>query len=403
MSHIRKFICSALLMALVASCGGTTDLVVAPSSDSVSSSTLESSEAVATTPPPAVPTGDLPPPLAGYLDMSGCPTRAVLEVVRAAVGGCVAYVDWADLEPTRGDFDFSRIETQLDLVRGWNSNHPDAPIGLRVRVLTGSHSPLWAIDLGGPHVTISLCGPNATVPSCAAHREEAVPRFWTDAFGSAYTEFVSELSNRYSADTDLRDIAISRCTTIFDEPMVRTYGQAANAEALLGAGYTEAADLTCQHQSIDVMATLFPSTYVSQSFSTYEIPTYSNGRYETVSSDERAIELMDYMRASLGPRAVLGNNELGRGPGHNDAIYIHEKTLGEPLYYQLDSLDRLTNVLGHPVDKWLVYADASATAVDQGASTIEIRGRDYRLDATEFLAALGDFAPRLRANAPLSR
>lgn len=97
-----------------------------------------------------------------------------------------------------------------------------------------------------------------------------------------------------------------------------------------------------------------PHTYLSQSFSTYEIPTVSNGVYSTGHSDERAIELMAYMRTTLAGRAVLGNNELGRGPGDNDAVYAYQRNVGSPLYYQLDGLDRLSNLAGHPVDKWTV-------------------------------------------------
>ena len=173
---------------------------------------------------PAVRSIAMPAPLMGYLDMSGCPPTATLERVAGVLGGCVVYVDWAHLEPVRRVFDFAAIELQLDRVRAWNANRTTNLIGLRVRVLIGARSPAWAIDIGGPHVSINLCGPNGTLPACAEHRNEAVPRFWTAEFGVAYAELLVALDARYGNEPELRDLAINRCTTIFrraDGPHVR--------------------------------------------------------------------------------------------------------------------------------------------------------------------------------------
>lgn len=340
-------------------------------------------------------------PLWGMVDMAGCPSPAVLDKVHGVLGGCVKFVNWADLEPTSGAYNFSMIDNQLNQIRSFNAKYPTEKIALKLRVLAGTSSPAWALDLGGPHMSISLCGPNATLPSCAEHANDPVPRFWTAEYGAAYDKLMRDLSSRYSTDLNLRDIVVTRCTEIFGEPTIRTFRQPSNAKALLTAGYTEELDLACQRSSIDLFTTLFPNAYVSESFSTYETPVQVGTRYFTALSDAKSNDLGDYLRAKLGPRGVLGNNELGRSNGDSAAVYAHQKDVGAPLYYQLDSLDRLSNIAGQPVDKWTVYGQAVQTAVDQGASYVEIRGPDYRTDIDGFLATLGPFVPQLRANAGL--
>ncbi|CAN5594564.1 hypothetical protein BH18ACT1_BH18ACT1_00130 [soil metagenome] len=80
-------------------------------------------------------------------------------------------------------------------------------------------------------------------------------------------------------------------------------------------------------------------------------------------------------------------------------MYAHQRPVGGSKYYQLESLDRLSRQAGSPVDPWSVYRDAVELAVDQGASYVEIRRRDYRYDLEAFRSAIGPLVPGLRANA----
>jgi hypothetical protein len=165
-----------------------------------------------------------------------------------------------------------------------------------------------------------------------------IPRFWTASVGAAYDRLMGELASRYDTAPEVADIVISRCTTVYAEPMVRQNNNPQTVTNLLNAGYTSALDNICQHQEIDA-AKVFRHTHISISISPYERIDAPGHR---VLDNDYAISIAEYCRAVLGPQCVLGNNELGRpifdgGPEAQSPIYQAIKRLGSPIYFQVEA------------------------------------------------------------------
>ncbi len=159
-------IASSAVAVLVAGCGNPS---TGPSPTPSPSSTASG---------PTPPVLDLKPVLSGLLDRNGAPPAAYV----TSLGGFVVQAKWSELQPSPGAqlTSDNAIDAAINDVRALNATfHMD--LGLKIRVLAGVQAPAWAKDLGG--TPISLINPqNGAVGT--------VGRFWTDAFGSAYDQFV---------------------------------------------------------------------------------------------------------------------------------------------------------------------------------------------------------------------
>jgi hypothetical protein len=51
-----------------------------------------------------------------------------------AFAGIVVNQTWSQLEPSQGQFDFSTLDASLAAVSAYNTQHPDAPLAVRLRV-----------------------------------------------------------------------------------------------------------------------------------------------------------------------------------------------------------------------------------------------------------------------------
>jgi hypothetical protein len=60
------------------------------------------------------------------------------------LAGVVVSVSWSQLEPTQGSFDFSTIDASLSAVQAYNTEHPNAQLGVRLRVFGANGAPDWA-------------------------------------------------------------------------------------------------------------------------------------------------------------------------------------------------------------------------------------------------------------------
>ena len=327
------------------------------------------------------------PVLAGFLDRAGMPPT---RVDYATLGGWVVNIKWKDLEPTQGALSslaLKELDDSVAEVRAYNATHPTQTLGIKLRLFTGAFSPAWLMVAAGPTFKIQL---NVGDPLTA------IPRFWTPAFRDAHRSVMARLGARYDAVPEIRDVVVSRCSTLFMEPMVRETWLATNIQPYLDAGYTLALDGACQEEAIDDTATAWPTTRISESFSIYEAiqpdgtaqGSWDAGVYTTQ-------RFMDYFRARLGSRGVWGNNEAGRGDTLNmvapiQAVYAYEKAK-PPVYYQTVAAGNAP-----PGDFESVIVEAANLSVSQSANYVELP-LQYRAWA-DFGARFGSLAAALRAN-----
>jgi len=63
--------------------------------------------------------------------------------------GTVVDVSWSQLEPSPGTFDFSTLDADLAVVSAYNSAHPGATLGVKLRVWAANDAPEWAKTMDG--------------------------------------------------------------------------------------------------------------------------------------------------------------------------------------------------------------------------------------------------------------
>jgi len=318
----------------------------------------------ATSPGPTL-SSSLKPVLGGLLDRNGVPPAAFV----TSLGGFVVNVHWADLQPTRGAplTTNNAIDQAITAVRALNTqDHVD--LGLKVRILAGIWAPGWAKDLGGNPIT--LINPQNSA-------EGTIGRFWTEQFGGAYDQFESLLAAKYDDVAEVREVTISRCSTFYDEPFIRDTGYTPNITALLAAGYSVAADETCQREEIQA-SSVWHHTHSDLAFNPYEaIDADGSTRTDTLFT----VSMMQYCRQVLASACVLENNSLRTPvqPGYV-SMYASMNTLGQPISFQTATAARV--------------GDLSATldyAITLGASSVELPG------GYESLGTPSSFASTTRA------
>jgi hypothetical protein len=297
------------------------------------------------------------PQLRGLLDPSRPPSPAYRGVVR----GFVVRVGWAQLE--RSPFGPIVAGNPIDRALAYVRSH--RPLGLRVklRVLAGTAAPAWAKHLGGPPVHI--CDPTDQV--CGW-----VGRFWTPQFGKAYQDLQAKLAARYDAAPEILETAITRCTTIYGEPLLRQTSLPGNVSALRDAGYSEQADQLCQREQLEAHR-VWQRTRSALALNPYE--AIGGGGALSLDTDFTA-SLMASCRQLLGDRCVLGNNSIrskSLGPFYG-RMYDDITRLGPPIYFQTASSDRVGNIF-----------DTLSWAVAHGAGMVELPQGYQRLASPDAL------------------
>jgi hypothetical protein len=295
-----------------------------------------------TTTLPPVPS--VKPLLRGVVDRQGFAVAEDLPVVNVSV----LKVDWAVLQPVQGPVDTSVIDAAVAEARRLG-------VGLKLRVAAGDGAPEWAKRIDGGPVTLFEPQGGTYV---------TVPKFWSPLFGAAYDVLMGELAARFESEPVLADVAISRCTTAYAEPFLRQASQSENRVALLAAGYTTEADKRCHREQVVSHGRLWVRTRSSMAFSPVFQTVNPDGSF--VADAAFPVEMMDFMRAALGERAVLGNNSLSEsriGSADYGGLYAAMVERGGPLYWQTAAVVRLGDwrfVLGWAADHGANYVELPA-------------------------------------------
>jgi hypothetical protein len=304
--------------------------------------------------------------LGGLLDREGPPPAAYLSVM----GGFVVNVHWQDIQAARGAPIASNnaIDQAISTLRQVD---PSGRMGLKVRVFAGIYAPDWAKSLGGAPLVISdpVTGASGTIG-----------RFWNDDFGAAYADLQTKLAALYDSAPEIREITISRCTTIYAEPFIRDARNPEAVSALLGAGFTVDADHRCHREEIQAHQ-VWTQTRSDLSFNPYQV-IGGGARTDEAFTEE----MMSFCRSTLGARCVLANNSL-RTPLQYPAMYAAIQAHGPPIAFQTAVLAKVGTLTA-----------TIEAAISLGAGSVELPSGYQSIP----VATLGGYVSGLVANATRS-
>ncbi len=307
--------------------------------------------------PPATtpgPTGSAPsadgvkPIIRGLIDRQGEPNKNMLGVVHAYV----VKVNWADLQPTANGPIAADNAIDKAIARVRQSDYKQVGMALKLRVFAGVNAPSWVKDLGGAPIQYTNTQEGGSIGG------GTIGRFWNTASQQAYAQLQQKLAAKYDSVPEIRELTMSGCTTLFDEPFVRQPASG-NAQKLAAAGYTEAADKACIVSAIKAHE-VWKHTTTDVDFSPF--PDVEGG------TDQRdvayPIQMMNTCRQLLGVRCGLQNNALSTDKlANQDFTQMYEamSKLGTPLIFQTAARKRI----GDP-------EQTLTAAVKYGANSVEL-------------------------------
>ena len=106
--------------------------------------------------------------------------------------------------------------------------------------MAGRGAPQWLKDrVGSQFVQSPVDQANGTVPF-----------WWRPEVDTAYRALHAQLAARYDGVAEIREVQISRCTVLYEEPFMRITGDAAALAAFRANGLTRAVDETCLKQQV---------------------------------------------------------------------------------------------------------------------------------------------------------
>lgn len=205
---------------------------------------------------------------------------------------------------------------------------------LKLRVLTGTHSPSFAMDAGGPRISNWVDGQSGLTYQ--------VPRWWRKRYIDAYESFIASLAP-YLNDSRWLEVTISGPMTVFAEPCIHQYGTLENRQQMKSIleGYNpdqtpvqlDNANLEAVRRSIDIHQRYFGNRGIvgSLAYNPWELLDESFGYQVDVNT---TLNLMSYQKKTLGQIGIWQNNSLRAREDETGAIVQTRTGEGYPEMYE---------------------------------------------------------------------
>jgi hypothetical protein len=292
------------------------------------------------------------------------PNNSLDEIQSVPAGifdGIVINVTWAQLQPAPSDFVTASIDNALGNVRAFNQQHPQTPLGVKLRVWQSS-APDWVKNLDGEPVRIiTKKGDGSNV------HVKTVGRFWSANYRQAWQRLQMQLANKYDSEPLIREVTDTSCSSLTDEPFI-VDGEPESIQNMLRAGFTDEAYRNCLLKS--------PSDY--EGWRTTSID-FAFGSYRMIGGGKATpdppviVQVMAAFRKALGQRAILSNHALAT-PGSLSSrgllpVMDDIKQFGPPIEFQT----------AHPHAAWLQggeldWDETINYGISLGATTMELWG-----------------------------
>jgi hypothetical protein len=237
----------------------------------------------------------------------------------------VIRVQWKQLEPVQGQFNFAVIDSALNNIKKYNLAHATAPITGKLRIFCGVNVPLWVKALsGGP---VSAVDPSTGITF-------SVGRFWSPSYRQAWTDLQTALASKYDGNALIQEVAVSSCSTLTAEPFIQPFSTG-TITVLHSAGFTDTAFKAALTGALDDYAA-WKLTAIDYTFNEFRATDSGKPVTDTVF----APALMQTFRLRYGNRAVVANHGLqSPGDGSANSIYSMFLNLKKPIEFQTVSPD----------------------------------------------------------------
>jgi hypothetical protein len=272
----------------------------------------------------------LKPVIAGFIDMQtitwhntdgGTPsfTLANVEQFPGLFGGIVLNATWAEMQQMPyGFLTTARIDRALRQVQAYNAVHPDAPLGVKLRIFCGNQAPPWAKALDGGPLTIQRNPMGCSSGNCPI----TIGKVWSAQYIAAWRGFQRSAAARYDWNPLIRSVAITSCTMETDEPFVMP------VEQPLPKGYTDAKDKACLRGAVEDYAA-WRGTPIDYTFNVFDQVQKGGVNLNFT------LSVMNACRAKLGKQCELGNHAFEAVmPKENTLVVQAISERGPPIHYQ---------------------------------------------------------------------
>lgn len=241
------------------------------------------------------------------LVMRGKTSHSYCDLARGDVDGGYCQIAWADLEPTKGNYDFSLIDNAINAARNHNKlkgRNDKTGFKVLLRIRTGVYSPDWvknevgAIDWYFKDI----------------NDKYRLPIFWKKSFRVRYERLMKKLADRYDSNDVIGSVAASMCMTKHTEIMWNRTGRsdvrAINMEAMRNASvpYLNRRDYNCLTNQVDIHSKIWVKTPTIFGSHLYQDYNYTTG--EKTPHYQKTVNVFNYCVSALGQRCILGNNSL---------------------------------------------------------------------------------------------
>lgn len=276
------------------------------------------------------------PVIAGFIDMQDINwhntdqsppaafTLAYIKPYPGLFGGIVLNATWNEMQPNSpAELVTARIDNALAMVRAYNAAHPDAPLGVKLRIFQGNQAPTWAEKLAGGPVRIlrNPLGCQKQPPVCPIW----IGKVWDPQYIAAWRAFQMRVAQRYDSNPLIRSVAVTSCTMETDEPFVMPVTVPKNLK-----GYTDTAQRACLAGAI-VDYTGWRRTAIDYTFNTF-IPLEGARKPELGFT----LSVMNACRARLHAQCELGNHAFS-SPLKMGVVPVVDAIAerGGPIHYQM--------------------------------------------------------------------
>jgi hypothetical protein len=220
-----------------------------------------------------------------------------------SIGGVALQVHWADLEPSQGKPDWSKLDTLFAAAvasKKW----------VHLLIFPGFFTPAWALEGVKTGQFAIQYGPGqGTV--------ESLPVSWDDLYLKRWFAFLKRVSDRYGASPALKLVAADGPTSVSAEcTLPNSHKDLKQWQTL---GYSTSKYIGAWQQVFQAYAADFPNQYVSLSAGAGQVGINDQGKIVAGGQATTRQAIVDQAMSTFGQRFVLQSSNVHAGAGPHSA------------------------------------------------------------------------------------